>query len=80
MSSNVPLKKKSDLPRSVIAQVKAIEAHLFADSYRITNLRCDRAKENYSDAVMGFNHIQGIKIDFSPAYASKSNGAAERLV
>lgn len=76
----VPLEKKSDLARVILAHIREVESHLADENYLIRVLRCDRAKENYPANVTEFNLHRGIQNAFSPAYAPESKGAADHLV
>lgn len=76
----IPIARKSDLPAVIMQYIKVVENKFSREGFRITRLRCDRAKENYPREVVEFNQSHGIEVNFSPAYAPESNGLAERLV
>lgn len=47
---------------------------------RMDRIKMDRAGEKTSSAVEKFANSGGSMIEYSPQYASKSNGSAERLI
>ena len=49
-------------------------------SFRMLEIRLDKAGEHCSDQVTTFTRKNGLKLEYSPAYASQSNGSSERLI
>lgn len=48
--------------------------------YRLQNIRLDGAGENRSDAIKSLQSLRGIYLEYSPRYASESNGVVERFM
>ncbi len=74
------LKTKARLGDAPLHYKARVENHFFAKGYRVSDIRLDQARENFSSIVVSFSCQQGINLASSPAYAPESNGLAERLV
>ena len=71
------LQKRSELI-SALKSYKALAENELP--HRMKNIRLDRAGEHVSNEVNRFVNECGITLEFSPAYASQSNGSSERLI
>lgn len=56
------------------------ENELQVQGHKLTNIRLDRAGENFAKKVKQFCSHHGMGFEPSPSYAPQSNGSAERLV
>lgn len=74
------LKKRSELAQSLMDFKFSSEAELQMFKVKLTNIRLDRAGENFPKIVKEFCLANFIHLEPSPAYAPQSNGSAERLL
>jgi len=79
--SEVVLRKsKADLFEEFVDYKTKSEAEQFLRGLKLRNVRLGGAGENTSTAIQSFCRQHGIRLQYSPPYASESNGGAERLV
>ena len=71
------LRQRSEL-LAALQQYKALVENELP--FRMLEVRLDKAGEHCSDLVTAFVRHNGLKMEYSPAYASQSNGASERLI
>lgn len=77
MSAVYFLQQKSEFLQCLKAYKSLTENQI---QYRMYALRLDNAGEQKSNSVISFLQENGMVLESSPAYASQSNGASERLI
>lgn len=74
------VKAKSAFSRILRDYKRRVETQLQQKCYRLLRLRLDQAREISSVKLRPFCRSEGIMLEYSPAFASQSNEAAERLI
>jgi len=78
--SDVFMLKTKDETSSVLEMFRNRAQTELSGQVHLRRIRLDRAGENKAEDVQSFARKFGIKLEYSPAYASESNGSAERLI
>jgi len=71
---------KSQLFNAVVNYKNRVEKEFTHVGFKILGFRLDQAGENTTSQLLNLCKDQGIRLQYTPPYASESNGSAERLV